>query len=636
MLRRGRLLGIGLLGFTLLTACATPIGVETADPRGVQRYLTRSVLTDDRASDFSENVLRRYDLHAIFEEQPRVALVNLHGAARAEGFRPDALFALAELSFIDAERTHRQAGYAATMIYAWALLFPETGERELNPLDPRVRIAADLYNRALTLALRRERGGHVHVEAGREVEIGLPFGRVVVSSSPDLLVVDGTEYYDLRPVAELRVRGLRNRYRRAGIGAPLAARARPVAGKPPAVEIAEGGLVPLTAVVFIEAPLAGLASGSLRARTEVFTSLDAEHVEIAGRVHPLESEPTAALASALSESRFWESELSHFLGNAVGLRREAALSSIRPYVGGRIPVVFVHGTASSPARWADMINDMMGDARLRERYAFWTFRYDSGNPIAYSAWQLRHALAQAVDRIDATGLDPCVRDMVVLGHSQGGLLTKLTVVDSGDRFWRNLSRSDFASANLSSSTRTLLEKTLFVEPLPFVTEVLFLATPHRGSYLAGPQIVRRIADRFVRLPSDIVRVGLDLVTLAPTGEVGMTLSRIPTSIDNMSPGNPYIQALSEIPVAEGVRSHSIIAVSDPDDPLESASDGVVKYASAKHAGVDSEQIVVSPHSGMQSAAGTIEGVRQVLLEHSSNSRCPMPARPTAPKLVIAR
>ena len=26
-----------------------------------------------------------------------------------------------------------------------------------------------------------------------------------------------------------------------------------------------------------------------------------------------------------------------------------------------IPVVFVHGTASSPARWAEMANELLGD-----------------------------------------------------------------------------------------------------------------------------------------------------------------------------------------------------------------------------------------------------------------------------------
>ncbi|MBY0401399.1 alpha/beta hydrolase, partial [Myxococcota bacterium] len=133
-------------------------------------------------------------------------------------------------------------------------------------------------------------------------------------------------------------------------------------------------------------------------------------------------------------------------------------------------------------------------------------------------------------------------------------------------------------------------------------------------------------ERFVRLPADIVRVGVDVVTLVPSGELSVTFNRIPTSIDNMSPSNPFIRTLATIPVDPRVRSHSIIAVDDPEEPLERAGDGVVRYASAKIDGVDSETVVFSPHSGMQAAPKTIERVRQVLRAHSQASRCPIPGR----------
>jgi hypothetical protein len=212
----------------------------------------------------------------------------------------------------------------------------------------------------------------------------------------------------------------------------------------------------------------------------------------------------------------------------------------------------------------------------------------------------------------------------VLGHSQGGLLTKLTVIDSGDAFWRGISSKPFDDVAMSADDKKLLGETLFVKRLPFVTEVIFLATPQRGSYLAGPQFVRRVAAYFVRLPSDIVRVGGDLAKSLPRGEGEMSIVSIPTSIDNMSPGNRFIKSLSEIPVAPGVIAHSIIAV-DSDGPLDTAGDGVVKYESAHITGVDSELIVHSPHSGMQSAPETVEEVRRILLAHSERSVCPKPA-----------
>ena len=96
---------------------------------------------------------------------------------------------------------------------------------------------------------------------------------------------------------------------------------------------------------------------------------------------------------------------------------------------------------------------------------------------------------------------------------------------------------------------------------------------------------------------------------------------MPTSIDNMSPGNRLIKLLADIPVNPRVTAHSIISVDD-DSPLAEAGDGVVKYESAHIDGVDSELIVRSPHSGMQARPETVEEVRRILLEHSARSACP--------------
>jgi hypothetical protein len=101
---------------------------------------------------------------------------------------------------------------------------------------------------------------------------------------------------------------------------------------------------------------------------------------------------------------------------------------------------------------------------------------------------------------------------------------------------------------------------------------------------------------------------------------------VATSIDNMSPGHPFIRALAGIPVSPAVTAHSIIAVDD-DEPLVDASDGVVKYLSAHVEGVESELIVKSPHSGMQAKAETIEEMRRIFLEHAATSTCPVPHTP---------
>src|SRR6202041_3994901 len=138
---------------------------------------------------------------------------------------------------------------------------------------------------------------------------------------------------------------------------------------------------------------------------------------------------------------------------------------LHPYHPNMIPVVFVHGTASSPARWAEMTNELLGDPAIASRYQIWFFSYNSGNPIALSAMRLREALTTARKDVDPAGKDLALDQMVVVGHSQGGLLTKMTVVDSGTRFWDRLTKIPFEKAELDPETRDLLQRAIFVKPL---------------------------------------------------------------------------------------------------------------------------------------------------------------------------
>ncbi len=63
----------------------------------------------------------------------------------------------------------------------------------------------------------------------------------------------------------------------------------------------------------------------------------------------------------------------------------------------------------------------------------------------------------------------------------------------------------------------------------------------------------------------------------------------------MSPGQPFIEDLQEIPVVPCIPAHSIISV-DGTGPFEDGNDGVVAYSSAHIDGVESELVVRSPHS----------------------------------------
>jgi hypothetical protein len=207
--------------------------------------------------------------------------------------------------------------------------------------------------------------------------------------------------------------------------------------------------------------------------------------------------------------------------------------------------------------------------------------------------------------------------MVVVGHSQGGLLTKLTAIHSGDLFWRNLSKVPIEQANLPDPVRAKLAELLFIEPLPFVRRVVFIATPQRGSYLASGNIVRRLAERLISLPASLFWLGADLVRTDVAREAG--LERLPNSIDNMSPSHPFILTISKIPVEPGIAANSIVGVTG-DGPLEAGGDGVVKYTSAHIEGVESELVVHSGHS-MQSSPEVISEVQRILHRHLELNAC---------------
>jgi pimeloyl-ACP methyl ester carboxylesterase len=288
-----------------------------------------------------------------------------------------------------------------------------------------------------------------------------------------------------------------------------------------------------------------------------------------------------------------------------------------PHRQGRIPVVLVHGTASNPSVWLNLINDLDTDPVIRQRFEFWLFTYDSGQPIVYSASQLRQALTDTVRGLQAGNPDPCLDRMVVVGHSQGGLLTKLTAIRSGDLFWRNLSKDPIEEANLPDPVRAKLQELLFVEPLPFVRRVVFIATPQRGSYLASGNIVRRLAERLISLPASLLMVGADLLRTDVARQAG--LQRLPTSIDNMSPRHPFILTISKIPVEPGIAANSIAGITG-EGPLDDDGDGVVKYSSAHIEGVESELVVHSSHS-MQSKPEVISEVQRILRHHLERNAC---------------
>lgn len=607
-IRSARYAALLMLGVAL-AACAGPVGTNRTDPKVVLRDLARSATSTGEPTWQTRNVLLEQGLFVEFDEKPEEVLAALHKTMVSTGGDPDLLFALAELSFLHGQLAAKPSYQMAGAVYAWAFLFPEGTGSGPGRFDPRLRIAADLYNWALMVAFVSEDGSEVVPRAGA---FELPFGKIDVAFDPAALRAGDRELYHFVPIAELEVYGLAMRYRWPGIGAPLAAASRLVdSSKPGRDMVAPRMQIPLTALLRIPDARRALLKGEpLAARLELHLAWDGESVAIAGEQVQLESEPSAAIALTFTGSPVMEIEMFGFLGRLSGVLRERPpLVSTTPYRPGLIPVVFVHGTASSVVRWAEMFNRLQADPEIRTRYQFWFFQYDSGNPIALSALRLREALSAAVARLDPEGKDAALRRMVLIGHSQGGLLVKMQSISSGDRLWNAASKMPLDEMVLTDRTRDLLQRGMFVEPVPQISRVVFICTPHRGSFVAGRKVIANLTRKMLSMPFSIAETTADLAR--NPGTMSMV---IPSAVDNMSPNHHFIRALQEIPIAPSITVNSIVAV-EGDGRVEDGDDGVVKYSSAHITPVESELIVKSNHS-TQGNPHTIEEVRRILRLHA--------------------
>ena len=596
------------------SGCATPVGVSRLSEQAVQRQLNANVLSTGELSAYSRQILERTALSRRFQSEPEVVIAELNSGLGKPDER-ERLFALSELCFKYAGESGSRSYYMASAAYAYAFLFPPNRANAPGEYDPRLQMAVDLYNRGIALGLATKDGKKVDLSAR---QLSLPFGSLALSANPNGYNYAGYHLTNFVSLADMKVRGLRNTYRVAGIGAALSAKVEPSPGNPASRWILPSAKVPMTAFVRFDDPRLAMSDGRLRGMVELYDEDWTEKIQVGAYSVPLESDPSAALAYRLEGSPVWDFELAGFsrgdfpfLGTSIASDM-SGLFMLHPYHPNMIPVVLVHGTASSPARWAEMGNELLGDPAIASRYQLWFFVYNSGNPIALSAMRLRESLQAVRKDVDSQGKDPALNDMVVIGHSQGGLMAKMTVVDSGNRFWDNVTKVPIEQAQLDHDTRDLLARAMFVKPLPFVKEVIFIATPHRGSFLASNPLVK-FGNKFINLPGSLAKSAVQIAKLREPSMLETPFT-IPTALDNMDASNPFLKTLAALPIAKGVRAHSIIAVKGT-GPVEEGNDGVVEYKSAHIEGVESELVVRSGHS-TQATAETIEEVRRILYEHA--------------------
>ncbi|MFM7130932.1 MAG: esterase/lipase family protein [bacterium] len=624
------------------TCCFVDLNFQAARPDRTSSALSRSAATFDRPSDRTMDTLTRHGLNKRYKTDPARTLASLERIAIGQKDDADLIYAMAELNMVEGRRAdqprlfafsnHRDQvldRYLDALTYSYDYLFSPNLAGTRQPSDPRFRLACEIYNAALERLIRTAVVKN-RVPMGDSIEITLKGQKTKVKLALD----EGTlwprqEINELIFASDFELTGVDTQTRQYGVGVPMIAlRRKPKTDDNPAAAAVERFLpsevaFPLTAFIH---PKSRLEHQPEKAADEEFVIelIDPIRFRMVGSdpksLLPLEFDLTTPLAYMWSYSDLFHGSDKDKVSNLIkpgDLSQKSGLKLLRPYEPGKIPVVMVHGLVSSPLTWIPMINQLLNDAKIRENYQFMLFSYPTGAHIPIAMASLRESLWQARSQFNPTGANDGFEQMVLLGHSMGGLLCHSMAVSSGDLFWKLHSDRPFQEILGPPEVLTELRQFLFFEPIPSVRRVVFMATPHRGSDMSRG-IIGRFGSNLIEDPDHIHKLLSKLIDDNPDAFDKRKFRRLPNSIDTLLPESPVLSALLEMKPGNEVQFHSIIGANKPGPPAES-TDGIVAWRSSHIPGVASEKVVRSDHS-VQKSAEAIQEVRRILLEHLAKSR----------------
>jgi hypothetical protein len=392
------------------------------------------------------------------------------------------------------------------------------------------------------------------------------------------------------PADDVDMDSVKNRHRREGLGGALVGVRKTSPLEPFSPKV--GVTAPVTALVDFQGQDVTLSLIDPTVKTKAM---------IRGKNHDLEADFSAPLAYYPHVSEFWSGLMGAIRADKnMGI---TGLYQLEPYDPERIPLIFVHGLISTPRMWRNVINELETDPQIRSKYQFWVFAYPTGNPPAFSAMRLREELQRFRE------VHPDAKDMVMVGHSMGGLLTRMQVTSVDREDWNIIGEKKATAFFKNVQPGDLIHRCTIYQANPDIERAIFICTPHRGSEMAVGTL-GELAIRLISLPLDIATTATNTLG-SSVAIVSGDPARIPTSIDGLSPRNPSFKLLNAQPIE--VPHHSVIGDRGKGDTPDS-SDGVVEYWSSHLKTAKSEKIVPGPHGACE-LPETLEELKRLLHLH---------------------
>ena len=524
----------------------------------------------------------------------------------------EAAHALAELKYLGAEAAIIHDVQLASELYfdsarsSWRYFAtPDSGGRQPDPNDPQHRGTSEVYNASSEQLLRIARSAG-KVQLGQSIFMPITHRRLdfeIPFSSP-LLTPD--QMGDFEFVSDYQLKNLRSRNTFAGLGVPIIV-IRRQSEQPDPVEkyYTKGMSFAATLVMRFD------NEASANANLQIFDPRESESMLVGDTVIPLETDVSTPLARYLSNRDI------SLLDTWGYLRPDRAdsisgLYMVQPYDPDRIPVLMVHGVWSSPMTWMEMFNDLQADPEIRRKYQFWFYLYPTGEPLAFSAAKLREVLQKVRHDCDPYHRNDRLDEMVVVGHSMGGLISQMLTINSGDKLWSSVSNKSVDELKANDEVKSEIRRVFFFESDPSVDRIVTIACPYNGSSLSN-RFTQWLSGSLVWLPAKTYQ--LSRVIFEQDDKSWWDSFTAPrTSMDSLTQKSGVLRLIRETRVPDDVKHHNIVGIRRGTSQAD-WTDGVVSYRSAHCEDVQSEKIVRASHSEVHRHPDAVAEVRRILLEH---------------------
>ena len=278
---------------------------------------------------------------------------------------------------------------------------------------------------------------------------------------------------------------------------------------------------------------------------------------------------------------------------------------LEPYQPNKKIIVMIHGLASSPETWVSLTNNIMGDQKLRDHYQVWQVFYSTNMPIFESRFQINALLKQAFAQVQPN--TPSAQDAVLIGHSMGGIISRLLVSDV------DISAQAIPLMNYEQNTQLqrnpIIRERFVFKPLQPISRAIFIAAPHRGTEYADRWFTN-LAKKLVVLPLSF----LDDVNIKIPNSNNSSIGLIKSGPADLSEKSRFMLLTKQILPSKTIPYHSIIGNQSKTTLVEQMSDGIVPYQSSHLEGAVSEKIISGGHSIHESPDAILE-LRRILRAH---------------------